>query len=387
MAVCRVLNVITRLEQGGAPLALLETVDRMDRTRFDVTIAAGQTEDEDRILDLGETAYDLPVVDIPYLRRSIHPIRDLIALLGLIRAIRRGRYDIVHTHTSKAGLLGRIAAYLCRVPAIIHSSHGTVLQGYFSLGVTRLFAFLERVAAPLSDRIICLTRREIEQYLEAGIGDRERFTYIFNGIDLSKFEARKGDRAAIRSELGFDDDDILCVTAGRLAPVKGQSDLLTGFAAAREENPSLKLVVIGDGELRDDLEGQATALGIAESTRFLGWRDDVAELLDGMDLFALTSLNEGLGLAIIEAMAKRLPVVATSVGGVPEVVDDGQTGLLVRAEDHDAIAEAITRLASDVDLRKTMGARGYERAHEHFSIEQTVQNTEALYEQLWRANG
>ena len=378
----RVLNIITRLEQGGAPLALLETVKRMDREAFDLTICAGKTEDGNRDLDVEEAGFDLPVISVPSLRRSVHPLRDLTALAHLIRVIRSGKYDVVHTHTSKAGLIGRIAAWICRVPAIVHSSHGTILQGYFSSTVTSVFSALERFAASLSHRIICLTNEEIGQYLDANIGRREQYSYIFNGIDLEAFEAQRGDRSSLRSELGYESQHVVCVTAGRLVPVKGQADLLDAFAIASEEHPDLRLLIIGDGELRDQLKAQSDTLGISEKIQWVGWRDDVAELLDASDVFVLTSLNEGLGLVLIEAMAKRLPVVATSVGGIPEVVDDGVTGTLVPVGHPEAIANAITELSASEAGRKTMGERGYTRAHRLFSIDHTVENTQNVYREV-----
>lgn len=374
----RVLHVITRLEQGGAPLALLETVKRMDRKRFDVTLVVGQTEDLDRDLDL-ELAGDLPVIRVPAMRRSIHPVRDAVALAQLVGIIRDGEYDLVHTHTSKAGILGRVAAALCGTRAIVHSSHGTILEGYFGPAVTRIFAFLEAAGAALSDRIVCLTAREIDQYLSADIGRRDQFAYIFNGIDVDAFASRAGDRNALRGEFGFCGDHVVCLTVGRLVPVKGQADLLEAFAAAHRENDALRLLVVGDGELMAQLGALADRLGIASVTRFTGWREDVPELMDAADMFVLTSHNEGLGLVLVEAMAKGLPVVATAVGGVPEVVDDGVTGHLVPARDAGAIATAVLDLAASPDRRRALGAQGRERARETFSIEQTVARTQDLY--------
>ena len=382
MARYRVLHIITRLEQGGAPLALLETVKRLNRNEFEVDVVAGQTEDIDRNLDLSDSGFDLPIISVPTLRRSVHPVRDLRALYDLIRIIENGDYDVVHTHTSKAGILGRLAASICGVRVIVHSSHGTILHGYFSPTVTAVFAFLEKMIAAISHKIICLTRKEIGEYLEAGIGREDQFTYIFNGIDIGAFESRVGDRQNLRIELNFEQDHIVCVSVGRLVPVKGQCDLLDAFAEAHASSPELRLLLVGDGELRKDLEDQIDRLGIGEVTRLVGWREDVAELLDACDIFVLTSLNEGLGLVLVEAMAKKLPVVATEVGGVPEVVDDGQTGLLVPALEPSAISAAITRLAKDKPTRTAYGQDGYARAHRLFSIEKTVANTETLYRDL-----
>ncbi|HCK12278.1 MAG TPA: hypothetical protein DHW45_20565 [Candidatus Latescibacteria bacterium] len=383
----RILNVITRIEQGGAPLALLETVKRMDRGLFDISLAIGQAEDRDRDLDPVSIDVGLRIHQIPELRRSVHPVRDLVALIKLIGIIRAGEYDLVHTHTSKAGLLGRIAASYCGVPAIVHSSHGSILDGYFSPSLTSIFAQFEKFAASISDKIICLTREEIGRNLEAGIGSESQYTYIFNGIDISGFEHRRGNRDLLRREFQFGPDDHVCVTVGRLVPIKGQSDLLEAFAIAHRNNPRLKLLLVGDGELRTILESRIRDLNITEATHLAGWRNDVAELLDACDLFVLTSLNEGLGLVLIEAMAKKLAVVATKVGGVSEVVEDGKTGRLVSAQDTEAIGSAIAELTSNNETRLRMGESGYERAKAFFSIDQTVRNTENLYRDLlaWKS--
>jgi glycosyltransferase involved in cell wall biosynthesis len=378
----RILHIITRLEQGGAPLTLLETVQRLDRKQFEIDLVAGQTEDIDRNLDLSDSGFDLPIISVPTLRRSVHPFRDLRALFHLIRIIKSGDYDVVHTHTSKAGILGRLAASICGVRVIVHSSHGTILHGYFSPAVTAVFALFEKIVAAMSHKIICLTRKEIREYLEAGIGREDQFTYIFNGIDIEAFESRVGDRQSLRKELRLEQDHVVCVSVGRLVPVKGQCDLLDAFAEAYATSPELRLLLVGDGELRKDLEEQIERLGIGEVTRLVGWREDVAELLDACDIFVLTSLNEGLGLVLVEAMAKKLPVVATAVGGVPEVVDDGQTGHLVPAQDPSAIAAAITHLAANKPVRTAFGQNGCARAHQVFSIDQTVAHTETLYRDL-----
>jgi glycosyltransferase involved in cell wall biosynthesis len=377
-----VLNVITRLEQGGAPLALIQTVRRTNPARFDVTIACGRSEDPALELCGTDAAAGLQLVAIPTLRRSVGLRADLAALVRLVGVIRKGRYGIVHTHTSKAGVLGRIAAAVCRVPVIIHSPHGNILEGYFGPWLTRFFVLVERLVSHCSNRIICLTRQEIRQYLKAGIGSRRQFTFVYNGIDIARYSGRAHSRSPVRRDLGIPDEATVCISVGRLVPVKGHSDLIRGFARALSEHKDLLLLLAGDGELRDELTALVAELRLGDRVRFLGWRDDTADLLAGSDIFVLPSLNEGLGLVLIEAMAANLPVVATRVGGVPEVVEEGQTGLLVEARDSDQISSAILRLARDRALRERMGRAGRDRADAHFSIQATVRRTEQIYNDL-----
>ena len=381
MAPIRVLNIITRLEQGGAPLALLETVRRIS-PRFQVDIAVGQTDDPAQDLLNTPLVKGLRIIQVPHMRRNIHPFRDLGALWQLIRIIRAGRYDIVHTHTSKAGLLGRVAAYLCGVTAVVHSPHGTVLEGYFGTFTTRFFALLERLCAHISRRIICLTPLEIEQYRAVRIGQKAQYTHVFNGIDIDAYEARTGNPDALRRALSISPQDIVATIVGRLVPVKGHTNLLHAFQIASQTHPNLLLLITGDGELRSELEQLAQHLGITDRVRFLGWRDDTAEILEISDLFVLSSLNEGLGLVLVEAMAKHLPIVATRVGGVPCVVEHGKTGLLVPSGSPQAFARALGELADQPQKQRAMGEAGYRRAVRLFSISATVRETERVYHEL-----
>jgi glycosyltransferase involved in cell wall biosynthesis len=383
----RVLNVITRLERGGAPQAMLEVVRRMSPAEWEVGVVTGRTEDPDR--DMLEWALDqgFEVYKVPALRRDIHPLDDARAFWHLVRVIRAERPHLIHTHTSKAGLLGRLACRWCGVPAVVHSPHGTVLEGYFGPLATRLFASIDRLAAPWAHRIICLTGAEIDQYLAVRIGRRRQYTFVYNGIDVDAIVARSGDPGALRRSLGLSPQDLVCTTVGRLVPVKGHEDLIHAFGEAIASHPELCLVLVGEGELRGDLEDLARRLGLAERVRFTGWRDDVPELLSASDLFVLPSHNEGLGLVLVEAMAKRLPAVATAVGGVPEVVSDGETGILVPPRAPDELARAIGELAADAERRTRMGEAGYGRAVERFSVESTVRRTEEIYREVLGASG
>ncbi len=365
-------------------MALLHTLERYDRGQFEIHLAAGRA--HDRALDLLVTGQPIsvPLSFIPNLQRNIHPFRDLLATLHLFVLIRRGRYDLVHTHTSKAGFLGRWAAWAAGVPAILHSSHGTILEGYFSPAVTWLFATLERLTARISSAIICLTQLEISQYLRARVGSRSQYTHVYNGIDLERFRPRSSARQSARNRLACGRDTVVYMTVGRLVPVKGYDDLLQAFRTVVERVPQSKLFIIGEGERRARLERQACTLGLEEAVEFLGWREDVDDLLDACDVFVLSSLNEGLGLVVVEAMAKKLPVVATRVGGVPEVVVEGRTGVLVKPSSPNDMAEAMVELGSSPELRSAFGSAGRRRAEKYFSIESTVRSTEAIYVSLSR---
>jgi glycosyltransferase involved in cell wall biosynthesis len=381
MATIRVLNIITRLERGGAPQALLETIRRMS-PEFEIDLATGKTDDAE--LDLTQETIDsgIPLIHVPDMRRNPHPIRDIRAIRHLMRIIKDGGYQIVHTHTSKAGFLGRVAARLCKVPAVVHSPHGTILEGYFSSAVTQFYTILERITAPVSQAIICLTEREIDQYLAAKIGQREQYVAIHNGIDIAAYSQTTQSRQDVRRSLSIPPEAIVLITVGRLVPVKGQADLIAALPGVLQCHPETILLTVGEGELHDALVGQAKRLGVETDIRFLGWRTDIANLLGASDIFVLPSLNEGLGLVLIEAMAQRLPAVATRVGGVPEVVMDGETGVLVPAQMPGHMTDALNTLIANPARMRRMGEAGYQRAVAEFSISSTVEQTEHIYRKL-----
>ena len=384
MSKIRVLNIITRLERGGAPQALLETIRRMSPD-IHIDLATGQADEAH--LDLTQEVIDsgMPLIVIPTLRRSPHPLRDLQALRHLIRIIRAGNYDIVHTHTSKAGFLGRIAARHCKTTLVIHSPHGTILEGYFSSFVTKFYAYLERITAPLAKRIICLTAREIDQYLQAKIGHRDQYVVIYNGINIDTFSTMTQPRQEIRNSLNLTQEAVVCITVGRLVPVKGQINLINAFPKVMAQHPNTHLLIVGEGELHKELLQQVNHLNLTKNIHFLGWRSDIPNLLGASDIFVLPSLNEGLGLVLLEAMAQHLPTIATHVGGVPEVVEDGKTGLLVPAQSPHALTQAINQLIASPTQRQEMGEAGYQRAVNTFSIETTVEKTENIYRTLMGA--
>ncbi|MBM4065248.1 MAG: glycosyltransferase family 4 protein [Planctomycetes bacterium] len=378
----RVLHVITRLERGGAPAVLLEVLRRCDTSQFEHHIATGlsQAPEDDMISFAKDTGFR--VVVIPSLIRDIHPFLDIYALLKLYFLILRSRYDIVHCHTSKGGFIGRLAARMANVKCIIYSPHGDIFEGYFGEIKTRFFIWLERFSARFTDKIITLTKSGIGPYLKAGIGQKSQFDYIYNGIDVESLEKRKVDRIQKRQELGIENEYFLIVTAGRLVPVKGQTYLISALAQVITEIPNIRLVLLGDGELRGELSGQVKTLGLEKQVLFPGMRSDVPEIISCGDLFVLPSVNEGFGVVLLEAMAMGCPIVATNVGGVPEVVLDGETGILVPPGDPVELAGGIIQLLKDTSLAVKMAECGYQRLKACFDIRETVSKTEHLYKEL-----
>ena len=378
----KVLHIITRLIRGGAEHNTLLSVKGLAELGYDVSLAAGPSDKKEGDIELDVRQAGIKLRVFHNLVREISPLNDLMAFFGLYLFIKKERFDIVHTHVSKAGILGRWAAKLAGVPFIFHTTHGNYFYGYFNPLLTCFFIILERMTALITDKMITLTEVEQSQYLEQKIGKPSQYTTIHSGIDLNQFnpENIKGNHKDLRRVLGLHEDDFVVGSVGRIAPIKGHEYLIQAAPSIVKKIPRAKFLIVGDGPMRYEMEALATQLGLDEQVFFLGMREDVPELLSIMDAFVLPSRNEGMGRALVEAMAMGLPCVATSVGGVPEVVTDGETGLLVPAEEPKALAEAITRLAKDAELSKRLAQAAQRRALSAFGAQTMVNQISAVYQ-------
>jgi glycosyltransferase involved in cell wall biosynthesis len=381
----KVLHAITRLDRGGSAENTLLTVSQANMDRYEVSLVTGPTEDERSSTEILARARGVHMAAAPHLVRNVSPFADLRAVWELWRLMRQGRFHIVHTHTSKAGLLGRLAARLAGVPIVIHTPHGHVFYGYFGPVVTRLFVWLERWAAGFSQRVISLTEKGAQDHVDFAIAAREKFAVIHSGINFPSFDPDGPSPQAVRAELGIPAEGMVFGTLGRLTAIKGQEDLIEAFAVVRERVDNAWLLLVGDGEEREALIAQAARLGVMDRMVLAGWRQDVYAVLAAMDIFALPSLNEGMGKALVEAMYARLPCVATRVGGVAELLAD-DVGLLVDASSPRELGAALSQLAGDAERRQQMGEAGRRRAAD-YSVEKMVAKIEALYEEVLAEKG
>ncbi len=380
MARIRVAHVITRLCKGGAQENTFHTVALADRERYAVELISGPTRGHEGSIEAAVEAAGIRIEREPWLVRNPAPMHDAITLWRLAKRLRQGRYDIVHTHTSKAGLLGRLAAERAGVPIVVHTPHGNVFHGYFNRYVSRAFVWAERHAARRTDRIVELTPGGIEEYLEEGIGQREQFTVIFSGIDTAPFGEAIERREDTRHELGVGPEHLLVGGVGRLEPVKGFIHFVHAARSIAESQPAARFVLAGQGSLDRELRSEAAPL--SGRFQFLGLREDVPRLMAALDVLVVPSLNEGMGRVLLEAGAAGVPVVASDVGGIPDIVDDGETGLLVPPRDATAIAEAVLSLLHTPERRSLMGATARAKVVPHFSLESMVARIENLYEEL-----
>jgi sugar transferase (PEP-CTERM/EpsH1 system associated) len=369
-----VLHLITELSIGGAQTALLGLLTGLDRGRFSPAVACLYNGD-------GLAAQRIRALDLPVTDLGMNAKWRWDALWRLYRLLRRERPSILHTWMFHANVLGRVLGRRAGVPIIITSRRNVNIGG-------TLREFLKRQTAGMDDRIIAVCEIAREAEIKRAMMSPDKVVTIYNGISAERFVDLDPQTAArTRQTFRIPVEAPLLGSVGRLHPQKGFTDLLTAFAQIRERIPSVRLFLAGGGKSRADLEAQARSLGLSEAVTIAGVRADVPEVLAALDVFVLPSRWEGMPNAVLEAMAAGLPVVATAVGGTPEAVVDGVTGLLVPPRDPGALVQAIEWVLRDPNLRRRMGQAGRKRVEQHFSIEDTIRQTEALYETLLSEKG
>ncbi|MBI3827526.1 MAG: glycosyltransferase [Candidatus Rokubacteria bacterium] len=378
--------MITRLTLGGSSENTIASIAALSRAGYACTLAAGLGESDPAVVTAARGRAGA-VLDVPSLGREMVPSRDLAALGALLHLIRRERPAIVHTHTSKAGFLGRLAARILRVSGIIHQPHGHIFYGYYGPRRTALYVGLERLAARWTDRMVTLTERGTEEHLALGIGQRAQFVTVPSGVALAEMRAAAPTRSEARRRLDIAPGAFVMVAVGRLVPVKGFDVLIAALPRVRREvDVSGLLLLVGDGPGQAGLEASARGLGVGEMVRFTGATAEVALHLAAADVLVAPSRNEGMGRVLVEAMALGLPVVGSAVGGVPIVLDHGRAGRLVPAGDRDALAAVLIELARDPRLRANLGAAGRTQA-EAFSADTMATRMVELYDDLVKAKG
>lgn len=381
----KVVRVIARLNIGGPAIHSIILTKMLDSDRFESFLVAGTPEKSEG--DMTYLAKELGVRPevINELGRSISWKDDLIAFVKLYRILRRIRPHIVHTHTAKAGTLGRLAAMLAGVPVRIHTFHGHIFHSYFGRRKTKIFLAIERVLAYFTDKIVTLSpnqKRELSE--EFKLAPKEKFAVIPLGLDLEPFFKSDTKRGILRKEFGIADNCLLVGTVGRLVGVKNHRMFLDAAARISKRNPGCKVkyLIVGDGELKDELMSYSRAIGLENDVIFTGWRKDLVALYADLDIIALTSTNEGTPVCLIEAMAAGKPVIGTCVGGVRDLIKDGYNGLVVENGEVGELANRILELVNDEDRRRTLGVRGQEFVRGAFSKERLLKDIESLYKDV-----
>jgi glycosyltransferase involved in cell wall biosynthesis len=374
----RVLNVITHLDTGGATDAALNACAYIDHERFAPKLVCGPSPEEEGDVKGRADGLGVEVVTIPTLGRSIDPIRDVRSLQALRRLFRGIRPDIVHTHSSKAGFLGRLAARRERVPAVVHTVHGWSFHDFMPRRNRAVFVGLERLAAKWTDRIVTVSQLDRDKGLAAGIRPRGTYSVIHELNDLEPFLGADDDPATARADLGLPPNAPVIGTVGRLSEQKDPMTFVRSAAAVIAEIPEARFVMVGHGPLRRQTERLVGDLGLGDRFLFTGVRADVPAILRSFDVFLLTSLWEGMPLVIPQAMACRVPVVASTADGNRELIRDGDNGLLAPPGSPDQFARGVVRLLLEKDLRDRVVDQGTETA-KGFALAYTIPQLESLY--------
>ncbi len=379
----KIIHIITRLDKGGSSKILLDMVRALKKDNFNIKIISGKTLNPQEDLSSFSRETRVEVIFEKCLRRDINIFLDFMALIKLYFLIKKNKPDIVHAHTSKAGFLGRIAAHLAGVPKIFYMPHGHIFYGYASRLLTNLFVILERFAACFTDVFITLTDIDKEEFLRRKIGLREKFVTIPNGVNIKDYEqVNESAVNELRENLQIPENFSVICTISRLEPVKGVEVFIKAIAKVNETFPNFKALIVGDGGEKHKLLKLTECLKLDEKIKFLGFRDDVREIIFLSDVIVNSALNEGQGLAILEAMACAKPVIATKVGGVPEVIIDGQTGILAESGNSEQIASAIIKILNDKELAARLAAEAKKRLIFKFSQEKMINSFRDIYNSI-----
>jgi glycosyltransferase involved in cell wall biosynthesis len=386
----RILRVIARLNMGGPALHVSYLTRGLESRGYHTTLVAGRlARGEDSMAFVAEEL-GVDVVTLAELHREVSPVYDPVAVTRLVHEIKRVRPHILHTHTAKAGAVGRAAALLAgdaRPPVLVHTYHGHVLRGYFDPVRTQFFRETEKALARHTTRLVAVGPEVRDDLVELGVAPPDKFSVIRLGIDLESRVLNDGHRDEHRRLFGIPDDRFVVGWIGRMTSIKRVPDILQSFKRLLDLGVDATLCLVGDGPDREPAEALAKQLGIARHVLWLGYQRDVSPYYALFDVLVLPSANEGTPVVAIESLAARRPVVATRVGGVPDVVEDGETGFLVEVEDVDAMAAALARLARDPELRQRMGERGREVVVPRYKVERLVDDVDALYRELLDEQG
>jgi len=370
----RVIKIIARMNVGGPAVMVADLMRNFDPKLVNALLVTGYC-DENESDYLDEVAKDVKAVRVPGFGRSISPLRDVNAFFLLIKEIRKFKPDVIHTHTAKAGVLGRVAGLIAAPSAKrVHTFHGHLLHGYFSKSKTQLVVFVEKFLAVITFRLIAIGNSVKKDLLNAKIGKVSKYEVIFPGLQPLKTYAKE----EAKKSLGLESDKTYLVFVGRLTQIKRPDRLLEIARYLKANQPNSQILIAGAGELLETIEGVSASEGLPMT--FLGWRSDIDLILSAGDIAILCSDNEGIPLTLIQASQAGLPIVSTDVGSVSDIVIDGVTGFLTEVTS-EGLIQGITKLLENPELRHTFGKAGKQRARDFFSSHSMVEHHQRLYSQ------
>ena len=371
----KVMQIIARMNVGGPAVIVAELMRGLDKSSFEQILVTGYC-DENEADYLDTVATDIKATRIAGLGRSVSLLADLKAFFGLVSLIRRYQPDVIHTHTAKAGVLGRLASLLAGRGAVrVHTFHGHLLHGYFSSALTKIVILIEKFFATRTSVLIAIGTKVRDELLAASIGSATRYRVFFPGLP----EPKSISKVAAQSTLGISSESLSITFVGRLTQIKRPDRLLDVAAECKARGLDLRFLVAGEGELFESSKARCESENLAVT--FLGWRSDIDQIFAASDIAILTSDNEGIPLTLIQAAQAALPIVATNVGSISDIVINESTGYLTEAT-APAMVDAIEKLVRDAQLRKLMGEAGKVRAAQYFSLDRMLNDHTDLYRSL-----
>jgi len=380
----KVAHIIARMITGGADENTLSTMEGLDKNKYDVDLITGEEIDESILNKFKNNHFN--IFQIKGLKWKLNFLYDPIVLIKLIKLMKKKGYDIVHTHTTKAGILGRIAARITGVPVIVHGLHGSTFEAFDSELLNWLLFLFEKLTGRFTDAYISVSGVLSEKYVEKGIGKKENYHTVYSGMELETFYAarEKIDCRKKQKELGIGVEDFVIGNVARLETRKGHKFLIDAFKNVVEEQKDghIKLLIIGEGNKREYLENYVNELKLGNKVIFTGYREDVEVLMAVMDIFVLTSLREGLPRVLVQAAAVGMPSVAFNVDGVPEIIKDNYNGFLVEVKDLEQLENRIMKYINNKELVLLHGRNGREFIENKWSIKGMVDRIDKIYQKL-----
>jgi len=377
----KIAQVITRLDWGGSPDILRLICYNLDPNLYEVTLITGLTKYPSLKTKKFIEEFKEKIIVIAQLKRNINLFFDLVAFIKLYLLFRNKKFDIVHTHTAKAGILARLAAYLGHKSIIIHTLHCHNFYGYFNPFFSYIIVLIERFMAFFTDIITVLTELEKKDLLKFKIAKENKIKVIYPGLEFE--EVSYIDKEKTKKLFNFKTDEKLVGMVGRLEPVKGAKYFIMAGSELAKENKIVKFLLVGEGSQRKKLESLVKHLGLLERFIFLGWQEEISKIISILDILVLPSLNEAVGLVLLEAQSQGVPIVATRVGGIPEVVKEGQTAILVPPYDISKLVAAIGDLLEDREKYLSFSLQAKKWVKEKFSTQKMIGDFLNLYQECF----
>ncbi len=375
----KILNIITRMNIGGASIHVVEISNLFNNEQYKSTVLYGNVESNEKDMLYLAKQYSFPLINLPSMGRSINPLLDMKLIWEVYRVIKQVKPDIVHTHTAKAGFTGRIAAKLAGVPVILHTFHGNNFRGYFGNVMSTVSILTERLLAMISTRIIAISEQQRDELLRYRIAKPDKLRIIHLGFDMSKIQAREADKGSFKDAYRIKPEQPLIAFVGRLTSIKNPFELLKIAQKVLAQRKDAVFAYVGDGEMAEELKAEVRRLGFQESVIFTGFIKDLKPLYADADILLLTSLNEGTPVAIFEAMANRVLVIASKVGGIPNLITNGKSGFLHAPKDTDAFSESILSFLADPSAFDIITENALQKITSDYSIQRLQQELESLF--------